>query len=166
VSPSSTLPVTDATATSSCIRLSARSNVVLPEPDGPMIAVTSFPWMSKVTLRTAGRPAKETETSSSRMTGLPTEEVLTGPRAEFVFDLYSRRIGCGDGIGHRVSFCSLFAATTARSEASRRERHGSAISHTGLLLPGQFVHYLALRRKTAFASITVTTERERTATSR
>src|SRR3954470_15136548 len=41
--PSSrTSPVTRAAGTTSCMRLSARKNVDLPHPDGPMSAVTSF----------------------------------------------------------------------------------------------------------------------------
>src|SRR5664280_2130718 len=36
--------------------------------------------MSKVTPRTAGRPAKETDTSSSRMTGLPGRRTSLGLR--------------------------------------------------------------------------------------
>ena len=42
----------------SCRRLSARSNVVLPEPDGPMRLVTRFFATSKVQSRTAVRPWK------------------------------------------------------------------------------------------------------------
>ena len=37
----------------SCIRLSERRNVLLPQPDGPMMAVTACGWMSSVTSRTA-----------------------------------------------------------------------------------------------------------------
>jgi hypothetical protein len=37
----------------SCIRLSARSIVVLPQPDGPMKAVICFSWIFIETSRTA-----------------------------------------------------------------------------------------------------------------
>src|SRR5258706_15800043 len=50
---SSTLPSTRARGTVSCMRLRQRSRVDLPQPDGPMIAVTSFGGMSSVTSRTA-----------------------------------------------------------------------------------------------------------------
>ena len=36
------LPSTRAVGVSSCIRLRVRRNVLLPQPDGPMIAVTAF----------------------------------------------------------------------------------------------------------------------------
>src|SRR3990170_124670 len=39
-SSSSTLPVTQPPSDSSCIRFKHRKNVLLPHPDGPMIAVT------------------------------------------------------------------------------------------------------------------------------
>ena len=37
----------------SCMRLNARSTVVLPHPDGPMNAVIWCAWMRRVTPRTA-----------------------------------------------------------------------------------------------------------------
>ena len=44
--PSSlTLPSTRAFGMTSCIRLSERRNVLLPQPDGPMIAVMACGWM-------------------------------------------------------------------------------------------------------------------------
>ena len=38
------------------MRLKHRMNVLLPQPDGPIIAVTSFGAMSSVRSRTAGLP--------------------------------------------------------------------------------------------------------------
>src|SRR4051812_26985280 len=49
----STLPVTDVPGITSCMRLSARRNVDLPQPDGPMSAVTVFGSMVMVTPSTA-----------------------------------------------------------------------------------------------------------------
>ena len=56
-------PVTTAPLVRSCSRLMARSNVVLPEPEGPMRAVTLFFGTSKVALLIAVRPLKDTATS-------------------------------------------------------------------------------------------------------
>ena len=45
-SPSiNTFPSTRVPAMMSFIRLSVRRNVLLPQPDGPMNAVTTFGWM-------------------------------------------------------------------------------------------------------------------------
>jgi hypothetical protein len=49
----STSPSTRASGTVSCIRLRQRSSVDLPQPDGPMIAVTSFCGKVSATSRTA-----------------------------------------------------------------------------------------------------------------
>ena len=57
------LPLTFAPGVRSWSRLSARSNVVLPEPDGPMRLVTRFFATSKVQSRTATRPWNDTATS-------------------------------------------------------------------------------------------------------
>ena len=46
---SSTSPASDAEGTSSCMRLSRRRNVDLPQPDGPMRAVTSPAGMARST---------------------------------------------------------------------------------------------------------------------
>ena len=52
--PSSrTLPSTRALAITSCIRLSERRNVLLPQPDGPMIAVIACGLIVSVISRTA-----------------------------------------------------------------------------------------------------------------
>ncbi len=67
VSPSISLPVTTAPLVRSCSRLIERKSVVLPEPEGPMSAVTLFFGTSKVALRIAVRPWKDTATSSRRM---------------------------------------------------------------------------------------------------
>ena len=69
VSPSRMVPVTDADRSVSCSRLRARSRVVLPEPEGPMRAVISPGYTSKLTERTAVRPEKATATSCNLMTG-------------------------------------------------------------------------------------------------
>jgi len=55
VSPSRIEPFTTAPLVRSCIRLMARNNVVLPEPDGPMSEVTLFLGTSKWTSRMAVR---------------------------------------------------------------------------------------------------------------
>ena len=46
-------PATRAPGITSCIRLSVRSTVVLPQPDGPMNAVIWWLWICRVTPRTA-----------------------------------------------------------------------------------------------------------------
>src|SRR5690554_4037778 len=57
VSSSSTWPSAKALGTSSCIRFRQRMKIDLPQPDGPMIAVTSFAMMSKsMPLRTFDSP--------------------------------------------------------------------------------------------------------------
>src|SRR3954466_10059330 len=48
-----TVPSTRASGMVSCMRLRQRSRVDLPQPDGPMIAVTSFAGKSRFTSRTA-----------------------------------------------------------------------------------------------------------------
>ena len=61
------MPETVAPLVRSWSRLSARSSVVLPEPDGPISEVTRRSGMSKVTSRTAVRPLNDTATPSSRI---------------------------------------------------------------------------------------------------
>src|ERR1039457_700293 len=56
-------PVMRASGFSSCIRLSARKNVDLPQPLGPMMAVTALAVMSIETFLTAARSPKKTERS-------------------------------------------------------------------------------------------------------
>ena len=53
-SPSSLIePLTVAPGVSSCIRLSERRKVVLPQPEEPISAVTLFGWIVRVTFSTA-----------------------------------------------------------------------------------------------------------------
>src|SRR5258706_12743848 len=52
-SSSSTAPLTAAPGVNSCIRFRQRSMVLLPQPDGPMIAVTVWAGDSSDTSRTA-----------------------------------------------------------------------------------------------------------------
>jgi hypothetical protein len=54
---SSTSPERDALAVSSVRRLSVRSSVVLPQPDGPISASTSPWWIDSDTDLTASLPA-------------------------------------------------------------------------------------------------------------
>src|SRR6185295_8666883 len=56
-------PVMRASGTSSCIRLRARRNVDLPQPLGPMIAVTARARTSSVMFFNTCLPAKNTERS-------------------------------------------------------------------------------------------------------
>ena len=51
-----TRPVTDAVGIRSFIRLKLRSRVLLPQPEGPMMAVIFRLGTSRVTLLTAGLP--------------------------------------------------------------------------------------------------------------
>src|SRR6202035_1840386 len=68
--PSSVIsPVTTAPLVRSCSRLSARSSVVFPEPDGPIMDVTRCLPISKFTFRTAHLPLNDTDTSLRHMTG-------------------------------------------------------------------------------------------------
>src|SRR3954462_12295356 len=53
MSSSSTAPVTDVFGASSCMRFRQRSRVLLPQPDGPMIAVTVLAGNNNETSRTA-----------------------------------------------------------------------------------------------------------------
>ena len=53
---SSTVPVTEAPGTVMCSPLMQRSTVDLPQPDGPMSAVTLPGSMVMLTSVTAGRP--------------------------------------------------------------------------------------------------------------
>src|ERR1043166_6642066 len=70
-SPSSrTCPETRAPGTVSCMRLRQRMNVDLPQPDGPMIAVTDRSWKCIVAPRTACTAPKYASSCSTRMCSL------------------------------------------------------------------------------------------------
>src|ERR1017187_8587449 len=66
--PSFTWPDTTAPRTMSCIRFRERSSVVLPEPDGPIRAVTWLMGTSNEQPRTATFPENATDTSRSVIT--------------------------------------------------------------------------------------------------
>src|SRR5690348_931600 len=66
---SSTRPSTRAVATVSCKRLRQRRNVDLPQPDGPMMAVTCLSCRSMLAPRTADDGPKYALRSSTRMRG-------------------------------------------------------------------------------------------------
>src|SRR3989442_6241519 len=73
-SPSSRIcPVTQAPATSSCMRFSVRMNVDLPHPEGPMSAVTCFGSMSRVmsSMAFVRRYHALTTNASNRFTVVP-----------------------------------------------------------------------------------------------
>ena len=50
------------------MRLKQRMNVLFPQPEGPMNAVTVFPWTSRVTSSIAGTPPYETPRSEIEKT--------------------------------------------------------------------------------------------------
>src|SRR6266545_3338964 len=64
---SKTLPCTHAPGTTSCMRLRQRTSVLLPQPEGPMIAVTWQSGMSSVTPRIACVFPYQAESSSTLM---------------------------------------------------------------------------------------------------
>src|SRR5689334_12504744 len=64
---SSTSPVTRAPGTTSCIRLSARRKVDLPQPDGPMRAVTCLGSMVMLMSASAWNEPNQTFSPSTSM---------------------------------------------------------------------------------------------------
>src|ERR1700722_8103189 len=93
---STTSPLTRAVGTVSCIRLRHRSNVDLPQPDGPMIAVTSRSGKSNDTLRTACVLPKN---ASSLPTARATRAARSAACALGVLGRFSRNATAGEATG-------------------------------------------------------------------
>src|SRR5215207_10790622 len=86
--PSSvTVPVTRAFGIVSCIRLRHRSRVDFPQPDGPMIAVTSLARKSSDTSRTAFVAPKYAESARVRIASAGS---LVGARAGVIAGVEAR----------------------------------------------------------------------------
>src|SRR6185312_2128910 len=68
--PKRTSPSARAPGTVSCMRLRQRSSVDLPQPDGPMIAVTSPVGTAKVTSRTTRDEPKYASSDSTPIAGV------------------------------------------------------------------------------------------------
>ena len=78
----------------SFIRFRLRRSVVLPQPDGPMNAVTRVLWMSRLTSRIATAPQYDTATSSRLST---TAFPSCGIGAVLGGDLSHLRLRAGQG---------------------------------------------------------------------
>ena len=117
-SPSSrTSPASDAPGTSSCMRLSSRRNVDLPQPDGPMSAVTSPAGMTRSTpSSTRWSPNQAHASRASRVAapgGGPPTSLIAGRR---------QRVGVDDLGGRRRWDLGERLSASARCVAVRSER--------------------------------------------
>src|SRR5512145_1850457 len=111
-SSSSTRPVTQPPSESSCMRLRQRRNVLLPQPDGPMIAVTVWGGMASDTSFTAAvRWNRAVRRSVARR---PESGSRTGPRGS---GAGSREEGAGRA-GAVVAPGSLLPAPCSRLPVS------------------------------------------------
>src|SRR5436309_8761951 len=78
---SRTSPSTLAPGVNSCMRFKQRSSVLLPQPDGPMIAVTVFAGNSRVTSRTARCcPNSAVRCAVSSRRRVLADATISGPR--------------------------------------------------------------------------------------
>src|SRR5215208_1855505 len=83
VPSSATRPATRAPGTVSCMRFRQRSSVLLPHPDGPMTAVTSWSATARETSRTACADPKYALSAATARGRAPCEGSGTGGKARW-----------------------------------------------------------------------------------
>ena len=136
--PSSrTSPASAAPGTSSCIRLRMRRNVDLPQPDGPISAVTCPAGMSRLTRSSTLRLPNQADTrSASRLAAVDGRH-----RRDRGGVVHRRR--CGDHrqhLGHLHSSAPCCPSSSCRTVARapawcRRRTAGTTLSRCGVTSP-------------------------------